>query len=229
MRFCATLCSLEERLKKVNFLIENLSTVITIAFSAYIVTGSQTTTMTTENLLLWAISLLGLIATSSFIEKLGKLRRIEHHVELIHDYLLNKEGKPSIDSIFLDRKALSPLEQRLQYDKEVTITGGSLARISNEYLGFLEQKAQEGCKLKFLLIAPQSSSSKLIAQYVVYEVNDAVAYDEQIKNSLANLERLRQHYSNLVEIRACQSASPFGLLMIDVTKAHGSIQVELYT
>ncbi len=185
--------------------------------------------MTADELLLWIVSLLGLLATAILVEKLGKLRRIEHYAELTHDYLIKQGATPSLDTIFLDRKSLTPLEERLQFSKEVIFTGGSLFRISTEYLGFLEQKAQENCKLKFLLVEPQSESSRLVAQYVVYEINEPIAYDEQIKNSLKNLGKLQKKYENLVEIRVSQCVPPFGLLITDSIKDHGIVQVEIYT
>lgn len=215
--------------KTLAVILENLPTVTTIGFSTYIVARSQAIKITADELLLWIVSLLGLLATAILVEKLGKLRRIEHYTELTHDYLIKKGATPSLDTIFLDRKSLPPLEKRLQFSKEVIFTGGSLFRISTEYLGFLEQKAQEGCKLKFLLVEPRSESSRLVAQYVVYEINDPVAYDEQIKNSLINLRKLQQRYEKLVEIRVSQCVPPFGLLITDPTKAHGTVQVEMYT
>jgi hypothetical protein len=214
--------------KIIVIILENLPAVTTIGFSTYIVVRSQALKMTVDELLLWIISLLGLLATAILIEKLGKLRRIEHYTELTHDYLIKQGATPSLDAIFLDRKSLSPLEKRLQFSKEVIFTGGSLFRISTEYLGFLEQKAQEGCKLKFLLVEPRSETSRLVAQYIVYEISDPATYDEQIKNSLTNLWKLQQTYEKLVEIRVSQCVPPFGLLITDPTKAHGTIQVEIY-
>jgi hypothetical protein len=210
-------------------ILENLPTIITICFSSYIVTRSQAVKMTVDELLLWITSILGLLATAILIEKLGKLRRIEHYTELTHEYLIKNGASPSLDAIFLDRKALPPLEKRLQFSKEVIFTGGSLCRISTEYLGFLEQKAQEGCKLKFLLVEPQSTAACLVAQYVVYEINNPTAYDEQIRNSLTNLGKLKQKYEKLVEIKVSQGVPPFGLIAADPRKNHGTVQVELYT
>jgi len=215
--------------KFLSITVEYLPNILTIGFSVYIVLLSQTVKMSSDELLVWVLSLLGLLATSGLVERMGKLHRIEQFTESTHNYLIKREAKPSLDFIFQNRKSLPPLETRLQSAKEIVIAGGSLSRIVNEYLGYFEHKLQEGCNLKFLLIQPGSEAAKLVAEYVVYEVTDPLIYEGQIQNSLDTLYRLKQRYSNLVDIRTYQSVPPFGLLIIDPTKAHGSIQVELYT
>jgi hypothetical protein len=131
--------------------------------------------------------------------------------------------------IFSDRKALPPLETRLQSAKEISIIGGSLFRLASEYLGYFEEKAQNGCAFKFLLLEPESEAARLVAEYVVYELGDNNTYNNQIKTSLFNLQRLKQRYSDLIEIRTYKFVPPLSLLIVDPKKEHGSIQVELYT
>src|SRR6266498_4550383 len=140
--------------KVISFLIEHLPLLVTMFFSAYIVSRSQFEAYDTNTLLLWVVSLLGLLATSILVERLSKLRRIENFVEAMHEHLLNQERKPSIDLILSDRKSLPPLESRMQSSREIMISGGSLFRLTSEYIGYFEQKAREGCRMKFLLVKP---------------------------------------------------------------------------
>ena len=210
-------------------ILEYLPIAMTIGFSAYILLLSQTTTLSADDLLLWILSLLGLLATATLVERLGDIHRIEKFTEATYEHLLKHERKPPIDLIFSDRKSLSPLETRLQSAKEIIITGGSLFRLASEYLGYFERKARDGCLLKFLLVDPDSEAARLLAKYVVYEMNAPDIYRDQLRTSLSNLHRLKQRYPDQIELKVCDFVPPFSLLILDPKKEHGSIQVELYT
>jgi len=210
-------------------LLEYLPIFMTIGFSGYIILQSQINYYSNNDLLLWVLSLLGLLATATLVERFGDIRKIKKFAEDTHEYLVKNERKPPIDLVFSDRKALAPLEKRLQSAKEVIITGGSLVRLVSEYLGFFEHKLKEGCSLKFLLINPDSVAAELLAQHVVYETENVFTYKEGVRASLSNLYRLKQAYPSLVEIRVCNFVPPIGLMVVDSPIDESFIQVELFT
>ena len=208
---------------------ESIPITLSIFFTFYTIRMNQITKMSVDELLPSILLILGLLATSILLERFGTLRGISQLNKETHDYLISKDMNPSLDSIMSDRKSLQPLEDRLQNAKDIAITGGSLFRLANEYLGYFERKAQDGCSLKFLLLKPKSPASRLVAEYVVYEIKDQDTYDAQLRAALDNLDRLKQKYGNLVEIRTYECVPPFSLLICDPEKEYGSIMVELYT
>jgi len=214
---------------KKSLAVENITIIITIVFSMYLVLNSKFSDMSIADLVRWTILLLGLLSTSIFIERLGMLTRIENVTEATHNHLISQGLNPSVDHVFSDRKSLPPLEERLEHAKEIMITGGSLFRLGSEYTGYFEQKAKDGCKLKFLLLHPESDAARLVAKYVVYELNNYTAYKSQIDTSLYNFQRLKQHYNTLVEIRTYKLVPPYSLLITDPERSNGSVLVELYT
>ncbi len=75
---------------------EYLTLFSTIIASTYIVISSQYASYSSETLLLWVISLLGLIAISIAAEKFFKLRIIENSI----NEMKKKESTSSLDQLF---------------------------------------------------------------------------------------------------------------------------------
>jgi len=210
------------------FLLENLPVLGTIGFSLFLILKSQSLQLTDSQLLVWIISLLGLIATSMLLERLIRLRKIENSMEHIYQYLLNNNSAPSFDNIFKRRRSQPSLEERLDSAREIFITGGSLVRITNEYIGYFKDKAKDKCKLKFVIVNPESEAAKLLVNNVVYEVNDYEVYLNQTKNSLRSLLVLSADYPEYVEVKVTNQVPPFGLVIADPNKEYGSMTIEVF-
>lgn len=209
--------------------IELIPTFFTVGFAVYVVLLSQTKSIESTKLLEWIITILGLLSTTILIDRFTRLRRIEKHTEETYNFLKDKEGKPSLDDLLINRKQLPPLEQRLKSVKEVMISGGSLFRLTNEYLGLFEEKAKEGCKFKFLLLNPSSEAAKLVATHIVYEIDSYQTYVNYINTALNNLDGLKKKYPTQVEIKIVDFIPSFSLFITDPTKEDGVARVELYT
>lgn len=207
----------------------NVPTVLTVFFAVFVVLKNQQTPYDTSALLGWVIGLIALLASALFLEKITNLRAIEKNVRETNNFLKLQEGTPSLDSILKNRQQLKPLEERLKHTKEVMITGGSLFRLTSEYLGFFEEKAKEGCSFKFLLLNPNCTAAKLLALNIVYEVDSFDAYKKNINNSLIALHGLKEKYPDLIQIKTTDFIPSFSLFICDPEKIEGSIMVELYT
>ncbi len=212
------------------FITENIPITLSIFFIFYTLRQDQIAKMSADDLLSSILLILGLLAGSILLERFGTLRVISRLSQETHDNLINKGMNPSLDRIFCDNKSLPSPDNRLQMEKakDITITGGSLARLANEYLGYFEKKAQSGCTLKFLLLKPKSPASRLVADFVVYEVNDSNTYDAKLLEALDNLYRLKLKYDELIEIRTYECVPPFSLVICDPEQDCGSIMVQLY-
>ena len=88
-----------------------------------------------ETLLLWIISLLGLIATAIASEKYFKLNRIEKNIKYVLKGIDN--ANVNLDEFFFTRKELEPLEERMKNANSIFLSGGSLVRLSDEYYAYL--------------------------------------------------------------------------------------------
>ena len=207
----------------------NIPTILTVCFGASIVYKNQQTPLDVATLLAWVIGLISLMATSMLIERFASLRKIEKNVIETNKFLKLREGLPSLDAIIKCRKDLEPLEDRLKHAKDIRITGGSLFRLSSEYIGFFEEKAKDGCKIKFLVLNPECLAAKLIAENIVYEADSIEVYKSHIKTALKNLKSLQLKFPDQILIKTSECVPSFGLLICDPDKTFGNIMVEFYT
>ena len=221
-----------ERFKRILFsvlslLSEYITLFLTIIASTYIVISCQYKDYSSETLLLWIISLLGLIAISIAAEKFFKLRKIENGIDEIR--LNSKGGKSSLDQLFFQRRNLSPLEERLKDSSDITITGGSLARLSDEYYGLFEKKLNEGCYIEVILVKPDTEAAKQLCQNIVYETSDYDIYNRKISESILRFAELKRKYPRGMKILLSEQVPPFSLLAKNLNKEGSVIQVELYS
>jgi hypothetical protein len=155
------------------------------------------------------------------IERVTKLRRIESLAK-------NAFCIPSFDRFMKNRSGQPTIEERLDNAVEIYISGGSLVRITNEYIGYFEKKVKQRTKIRFLLLNPDSEAVKLTAGNVVYEISDYERYKYQIENSLECLKKLKIKYPDLVEIKISNQVPPFGLMIVNPNKSSGCMTVEIY-
>jgi hypothetical protein len=208
---------------------ENAPTLLTVFIGAYVVIKNQQVPYEVSKLLDWTITILCLIASSMLIERFIRLKNIEKNVIEINEFMKLKEGKASLDEILITRKDLQPLEERLKYTKDVKISGASLFRLTTEYMNLFEDKANEGCMFKFLLLNPDCEATKLVATNIVYEINDITMYISNINNTINNLKQLQKKYPKNIEIKTVDFLPAYSLIITDSQKESGVVRLELYT
>ncbi len=208
-------------------LFEHITLFATIIASVYILTKSQIDVYDNNTLLLWIIGLLGLIATAIVSEKYFKLSKIAKGIEDLQSTVKNRGL--SLDKLAFTRKEFEPLEMRLSQAKKITITGGSLYRLSDEYYAFFENKLKKGCQLEIVMVKPYSSAANFLCDNVVYETRDYKQYSFKISESLQRFLRLKQDYESRISIRLTENVPPFSLIVTDENSPNASIKVELYS
>lgn len=218
----------KSRMKSViSAIAEYISLIAAVIASAYIVTTSQYKEYSDYTLLLWIISLLGLVAISIASERHFRLRKINKDIIQIKNSIVNKPT--DLDGIFYTRKDLDPFEYRFHDAYEITITGGSLARLSDEYFGFFEKKLNEGCHLEVIMVNPNSKSAELLCKNIVYETRDAGIYSVRISESLQRFIELKAMYSQFINIYLTENVPPFGIIAKNLNRKEAEIQIEIYT
>jgi hypothetical protein len=180
------------------------------------------------------VALLALIGTSLLTERLiegrtlrQKLNTIDERLDQVLTYTKNiKMG--GLDSLVIRRRDLLPLEERLNGAKRVSILGGSLFRLINEYQRLFEQLAESGCRLRFLMTDPKTVAAESLSSAVAYESSDIETYRMQMQTALSGLLSLSARYRDRFEVRLFAFAPPFSLLIIEKGTDSSTIQVELY-
>lgn len=205
---------------------EYITLIVTIIASTYIIISSQFIEYSTITLLLWIISLLGLIALAISAEKFFKLKNIESCVEEIKKK--TNEKVKSIDDVFFSRKALAPLEDRLAKSKKIVIIGGSLARLSDEYYAFFEGLLNRGVELEIIMVKPYSKAAEHLLKNTVYESKDIDLYNNKINESLNRFKKLQQVDSSILTIRLLETTPPCSLIYSKGNDGDSFVQVELY-
>jgi uridine kinase len=108
-------------------LIENAVLLVTVGFTVYVLLQSQRQVIQDREILLWLLSIVGLLATSELIQRLLQLKRIEdslqHFIEII-----TKSGLKGDVSVYTQRvDAADEIKSIIYAEKqEVTIIAGTL-------------------------------------------------------------------------------------------------------
>lgn len=221
-----------EKLRKyfltvLNIICEHITLFATIIGSAFIVIDSQIRQYSVETLLLWIISLLGLIATAIASEKYFKLNRIEKNIKYVLKGIDN--ANVNLDEFFFTRKELEPLEERMKNANSIFLSGGSLVRLSDEYYAYFEKKLKENCRMEVIMVRPFTKGADLLCKNVVYETEDYNAYSKRIEESLNRFFSLQENFPQLVKIRLTENTPPFGIVATNLEADSANVKVELYS
>jgi len=129
-----------------------------------------------------------------------------------------------------DVLTLPSFENRIEQAQEIAFTGVSLLRAINEYGDLFKRKLrEEKCKLKFLLLSPESPATRLA------EANVSISYDvikSDIQASIEHLKELKQLVSEedkrTIEVRFLKCVPAYSSVIIDPELPSGSMIVELF-
>jgi hypothetical protein len=208
--------------------LEAIPAVSTIISGVYFAIKAQSGTLSTDQILGGILVVVTLMATSLFIDRLTKLNRIEKEVMDASILLKSREEKPSLQNTLSTRKQLGPLETRLENATEIFITGASLFRLSSEYLGLFDKLLDNNCKIKLLLLDPESYSARIVAKNIVYEINDFEVYKSYIISSLNSFSKLKDKYGDRIQIRISEYLPSYSLLGTNCSLPSGKVMVEFY-
>ncbi|WP_127822644.1 hypothetical protein [Acidipropionibacterium jensenii] len=190
---------------------------------------------TTVQLLQVVLATLALIGGSLLAETIVEARHRREHESALHaevrDALdaVRRNSSPSADLLFLSRKALAPLEDRIADADTLRICGGSLFRLMNEYSQVFEQRLRSGTEIKFLLTDPESDAAAYLARHVVYEVRSVDSYRANIRDAIAEINRLCQDFPGKCHLRLLDLAPPFSIFDVGRVDSPSTAHVELYS
>lgn len=104
----------------------------------------------------------------------------------------------------------------------IAIHAYSMQTLVTSFMSFFVRKATEGCKLRFLLLNPNSAAVSVVAGVT----EEGAQLRQDIERTVASLHRLLAHTN--VELRFTPVPSPFGLVVADAEGSARRVEVELY-
>lgn len=122
-----------------------------------------------------------------------------------------------------DRSELVRIEELAHDAGEIAAAGVTLISLTNDYYDFFEEKLREGCKLRFLLLNPNSLAWKVWHQ----KQQQRITSPSDSENSLKKLDGLMRAGVGGCEVRLSEAYLHFSLVTSDYTKDSGRMNVEL--
>lgn len=150
-----------------------------------------------------------------------------------HQELLQGLIRPNIDGSLRRRDDLSPWSEALQGTKNLQMNGMSLSSFSKEYTQRISEMLRSGGTCQFLLVAPGTTSSDVIAR-TFFNNRSQEDYDRSIQSSLDRLEVLGRENAgtngSALEIRTIDAIPTTSITLMDrETPSRARAIVELYT
>lgn len=222
------------RWSKVYWILNNGPAIITVLGSASLAVMASAANLSAIQMLQAVLTLLALIGTSLLTERIvdgrdlrRRLTNIDTRLEEVLVYARDIEAA-GLDKLVIRRRDLPPLEERLEGAKHISISGGSLFRLVNEYQNLFEELLENGCHIRFLMTDPRTPAAETLSLFVVYESNNVEEYRTQMRTALTSLISLATRHPETCKVKIFGLAPPFSLMLVDKDDYSSTIQVELY-
>lgn len=220
------------RFKLFWWILTNGPHIITVLFAGYILMLVNAGTIDDHNLLVWILTIIGLLATSELISRLLTLNKLEANTKKIADRLniLEESGVISVSKVFENGAHQLPIHEKIRKANNVSVNGTTLIQVSTQYRGEYEDKLRSGCNLRFLLLEPNSESVKLVGNRN-YEAKESpqtleLYLNESIDN-LSTLDNLPDKRGSC-EVRVLDYVPSFGLVMVETNDGEDVIFVQMF-
>lgn len=214
-------------------MLSNGPIIATVALGAFLAVATTIRDYSDSKLLHAVLVLLVLIATSLLTERFIEARKSRKRLaEMTKDIrniagLIEGDG-PGLDSLVVRRQDLGRLEDRFRGASSISISGGSLARLANEYKHIFEGLVKSGCRVRLLVVDPDHSAAQQLHTSVVYEVGDFNEYKRQIRGTITGLQDIEQSPPGRLEVRLSAFVPPYSLVAVERHDGTATLQVELY-
>lgn len=158
-----------------------------------------------------------ILIISTFVERNFQIKNFTEQVNYKLDMLSNSH---SSGIKLAGRDSFSvPFDVRIKNAEKVDILGISNVGILSLHSGFIAERAKTGCRFRFILLNPKHS-------YVTKMRRKWKSID--VDRSTELLESIQKSTNSSVEYRYIDELPHFSMLLIDSSKPHGEIQVELH-
>lgn len=151
-------------------------------------------------------------------------------LELLSDRLdeTNAKISPEADAVLKTRDALPRWGNAIREGQVLKMTGLSLRTFTAENLVSVRAMLKAGGEAQFLLLQPESDSSRITAANFLGEKDPSV-YNAQIRTSLTKLQQLQEAHPNSVGLRTLDHIPASSMTIIESRSGDRAIFVEFYT
>ena len=209
---------------------ENAPTSVALVVSVLLVAARLAAAVDDTALSIGILLVLSALATSLIIQRVTVLEGIENSLTEIK----GRASFPVIDAFYAERSELPRLEEYLGGAREEIFAAGiGLNYLAGIQMGLLVAKAEAGCEVKLLLMAPMvevgtepllQKTSKLIGA-------PGLELQTWIHSSLDRIMRAKAQLeagaAERIEVRIHRQIPSLVLLCTDASRATGRIRVEL--
>jgi len=214
------------------WLVTNLPPILTVAFAAYVLLLSQLSQIANDKLLVWILTILGLLGTSELISRLQTLNKLqEGNEKLLNDMESLKDSvKVNASSFFVDGAKEFPIYESIQNAENIDLCGTTLMQVGTQFRGVYEEKLRSGCNLRLLLIDPNSHAVELVGKRNYEAKSSPEALRVYLNVSIDNLRALNSlsDKKGACEIRTLDHAPAIGMIIVNRDKENSEIFVQIF-
>lgn len=167
-------------------------------------------TTITENIV---IALLALLAIDALVERIGVLERLELAIGVLSGELQLRQ-----------REEIPAVEMQSERASEICMLAVSAISLASRKASFFEQKLRSGCKMRIILLNPESSS--LATWNSQNRFTTAITDIGSALNTLGELSR--NQGKGHCEVRLLNVFAPFSMFATDLANESGNMVVEYY-
>jgi hypothetical protein len=223
----------------VEFLIDNLTVLLTIGFAGYIIYRQEFAhaTVSTDELLTAILAVLALLATSEIVERYRRLGSIERSVDRTLSLMQSRfTDRPSAIAFF--RKPPN-LDAHVQSANQIDLCGVTLTSTVNKQSSNLRDRLGQGAQACVLIMDPDSTAPSMSAQRST-GTDDVDYYLTRLQATVRDLEYLNKSWTDSqrqprdssqtgsLSVRLLSYAPSFGLISLDKDRSNGIVFVEIY-
>jgi len=160
------------------------------------------------------IALLALLAIDGLVERISLLEKID-----------SKLQNSSTEQNLRKRADLPRVVDQAQFASEICILGVGAHFEVTQHLGFYESKIRDGCKIRVILLNPESSSLETWKL-----LNKSSVPKKRIESTLEALDELMQKtgVKDKCEVHLSDILFPFSIFATDLQKQSGMIIIEYH-
>ncbi|MBM3300188.1 MAG: hypothetical protein FJY85_09555 [Deltaproteobacteria bacterium] len=205
------------------FLVENGPAILTVIFAAYVILLSQRGSVSQSEVLVWILTILGLLATSELVERFRRLRNIQDTSVQTLD-IVRQLRKGAFLKLHGEG---SRFAERAKQARQIFLGGYTLINVVGSNMGLLEQRLKDGCQLRVLMIDPNALAGELIRSTELTgrfsrDAETVLAYMIQLR------ETIRSTKKGKLEVRLLNFVPSCGFIIIDGGQPYGWMSIGIY-
>lgn len=214
--------------------ISDVTVGLSVIGAGALVGASSVVPISNRQLLQGVVSVLALLATSLFVERISDSRHAVAQLSDLHDKMdgalstLTGMQHGRLAEILTKRSSLPPFEARIDGAARVSVLGLSINTVAADYAGRMHAELEKGCELRFVFLDPESSAIAY-ASRTIKEVSSTNALRELATDTRDRLIEIARAYPGKVSVGLLLHEIPMHALIIaEFPNGNSVAYLELY-